>query len=149
MKAWRTGAGYYINVGASEAVAAGDIAIVQQDDTVGIVTDGLALDGGEVLPFDAVILATGFQNLEVVIAEVFGPELAKRLGLIYHLDDYGSGEWTNSWVPTAQEGLWFMVGAMALTRPYSLYLALQLKARLLGLVPATPDAAALAHSSPA
>jgi putative flavoprotein involved in K+ transport len=37
------------------------------------------------------------------------------------------------WKPTAQEGLWFHGGNLALSRYYSLYLALQLKARMEGI----------------
>ena len=40
------------------------------------------------------------------------------------------------WKPTQQEGLWFHGGNLHLSRFYSLYLALQLKARMEGL--ATP-----------
>jgi putative flavoprotein involved in K+ transport len=42
----------------------------------------------------------------------------------------------NLWKPTAQPGLWFHGGNLHLSRHYSLYLALQLKARYEGL--ATP-----------
>ena len=46
------------------------------------------------------------------------------------------GELRNMWKPTQQEGLWFQGGNLMQARHYSLYLALQLKARLEGL--ATP-----------
>jgi putative flavoprotein involved in K+ transport len=37
------------------------------------------------------------------------------------------------WKPMAQEGLWFHGGNLALSRHYSLYVALQLKARMEGI----------------
>jgi putative flavoprotein involved in K+ transport len=37
------------------------------------------------------------------------------------------------WKPTQQPGLWFHGGNLALSRHYSLYLALQLKARAVGI----------------
>jgi putative flavoprotein involved in K+ transport len=37
-------------------------------------------------------------------------------------------------VPTAQKGLWFVGGGLSQNRVYSHYLALQIKARELGLV---------------
>jgi len=37
------------------------------------------------------------------------------------------------WKPTAQPGLWFLGGTLRQSRSYSLYLALQIKARLEGL----------------
>jgi len=39
----------------------------------------------------------------------------------------------NMWKPTAQEGLWFQGGNLMQSRHFSLYLALQLKARYEGL----------------
>jgi putative flavoprotein involved in K+ transport len=39
------------------------------------------------------------------------------------------GELRNMWKPTQQPGLWFMGGNLMQARHYSLYLALQLKAR--------------------
>ena len=46
------------------------------------------------------------------------------------------GEQRNMWKPTQQQGLWFMGGNLAQARFYSRFLALQLKARQVGL--ATP-----------
>ena len=43
------------------------------------------------------------------------------------------GELRNMWKPTLQQGLWFHGGNLALSRYYSLYLALQLKARMAGI----------------
>ena len=46
------------------------------------------------------------------------------------------GELRNLWKPTALPGLWLHGGNLHLSRHYSLYLALQLKARFEGI--ATP-----------
>jgi putative flavoprotein involved in K+ transport len=43
------------------------------------------------------------------------------------------GELRNMWKPTHQPGLWFHGGNLMQARHYSLYLALQLKARYEGL----------------
>jgi putative flavoprotein involved in K+ transport len=43
------------------------------------------------------------------------------------------GELRNMWKPTAQPGLWFHGGNLMQSRHYSLYLALQLKARVEGM----------------
>jgi hypothetical protein len=51
------------------------------------------------------------------------------------MDDHGTGEWQNAWGATAQEALWFIVGGLPQSRPYSLTVALQIKAALDGLVP--------------
>src|SRR5690349_4978125 len=43
------------------------------------------------------------------------------------------GELRNMWKPTHQEGLWFHGGNLHLSRHYSLYVSLQLKARMEGI----------------
>jgi putative flavoprotein involved in K+ transport len=43
------------------------------------------------------------------------------------------GEQRNMWKPTQQEALWFHGGNLHQSRHYSLYLALQLKARQVGI----------------
>ena len=45
------------------------------------------------------------------------------------------GELRNMWKPTAQEALWFHGGNLALSRFYSKYVALQIKAIEEGLLP--------------
>ena len=40
------------------------------------------------------------------------------------------GELRNMWKPTNQEALWFHGGNLALSRHYSLYVSLQIKARM-------------------
>jgi putative flavoprotein involved in K+ transport len=66
--------------------------------------------------------------------------MADRVGKVWGLGsgttkDPGpwEGELRNMWKPTAQEGLWFHGGNLALSRYYSHYLALQLKARMEGI----------------
>ena len=67
-------------------------------------------------------------------------ETANRLGKVWGLGsdttkDPGpwEGEQRNMWKPTQQEALWFHGGNLHQSRHYSLYLALQLKARSVGL----------------
>ncbi len=43
------------------------------------------------------------------------------------------GELRNMWKPTAQEALWFHGGNLALSRYYSKFVALQIKARVAGI----------------
>jgi putative flavoprotein involved in K+ transport len=53
-------------------------------------------------------------------------------------EDHDPGSWEgeqrNMWKPTQQESLWFHGGNLHQSRHYSLYLALQLKTRMEGLV---------------
>ena len=96
-------------------------------------------DGSE-LPADVVVFATGFGAMNGWVAQLVSPEVAEKIGPNW---GYGSGipgdpgpwrgELRNMWKPMAQEGLWFHGGNLALSRHYSLYVALQLKARMEGI----------------
>ena len=73
-------------------------------------------------------------------ADLIGQEVADRVGKVWGLGsdttkDPGpwEGEQRNMWKPTQQEALWFHGGNLHQSRHYSLYLALQLKARSEGI----------------
>ena len=73
-------------------------------------------------------------------ADLISPEVADNVGKVWGLGsdtkkDPGpwEGEQRNMWKPTRQEALWFHGGNLHQSRHYSLYLALQLKARLEGI----------------
>ncbi|WP_432013613.1 NAD(P)-binding domain-containing protein [Streptomyces cucumeris] len=131
----RTGGGYYLNVGASEVITAGGIKVVQADriDTFG--ERGAELEGGDVVEADVIVLATGYQNRNVEVAEWFGDDVAERVGPIARLD--GEGEWANMWSQTAQRGLWFSGGGINQVRPNSQVLTLLIAADLKGMIPAS------------
>jgi cation diffusion facilitator CzcD-associated flavoprotein CzcO len=141
----RTGGGYYLNVGASEVIVEGGISVIQNDEIDQFIANGALLKDGGVLEADLVVLATGYQNRSVEVAEWFGPEVANRVGEIARLDD--EGEWKNVWRQTAQRGLWFNGGGINQVRPGSRVLALLVKASLNGLIP--PSLEVAATSSPA
>ena len=135
----RTASGYYIDVGASQLVADGEIK-VQQGDVAEILPDGVKMADGTVLPADVLVYATGYRPLEEWVGELISPEVQEKVGRCWGLgsgtsDDPGpwEGELRNMWKPTAQEGLWFQAGSLNQARPYSQWLALQLKARMEGL----------------
>lgn len=124
--------GYYLDCGCSELIASGEIALVQHADTDGFCTGGLRLKSGEVIDADLVVTATGYQNQQAVVRELLGEEIAERVGPIWGLAD--DGEIANMYRPTAQRNLWFIGGGFAQARIYSKAIALQIKARELGLV---------------
>jgi hypothetical protein len=133
MKFFRYGGGYYINVGCSEVVASGAIAIQQAEDVKTFVGAGLELNDGQVLPYDAVILATGYLDQQSQVRDLFGEQVADKVGKVLGFDD--RMEIRNAWQQTPQKGLWFQVGGIPQGRSYSRFLALQLKAALEGLLP--------------
>jgi putative flavoprotein involved in K+ transport len=96
MKYLRRGSGYYIDTGAGDLVANGDVKLAK----------------GQV---DHVGKCWGL-----------GSDTTKDPGP-------WEGEQRNMWKPTQQEALWFHGGNLHQSRHYSLYLALQLKARQAGI----------------
>ncbi len=139
LKYLRRGSGYYIDVGASELVANGDVKLAKGQVTE-LTEDEVVLDDGTRLPADLVVYATGYGSMNQLAADIIGQDMADKVGKVWGLGsgttkDPGpwEGELRNMWKPTAQEGLWFHGGNLALSRYYSLYLALQLKARMEGI----------------
>ena len=116
------GGGYYFNVGCSDLIVEGKIGLAQFAEL-----DGL-LKGA-----DLVVLATGYKGQEALVEKLFGEAVARRVGPIW---GFGDGqELRNMFTRTAQPGLWFIAGSFAQSRIYSRYLALQIKACELGLIP--------------
>jgi putative flavoprotein involved in K+ transport len=142
MKYLRRGSGYYIDVGAADLVADGKIKLaVSQVDH--LTEHAVVLEDGTQLPADLVVYATGYASMNGWVAELIDQETADRVGKVWGLGsdtakDPGpwEGEERNMWKPTQQEALWFHGGNLHQSRYYSLYLALQLKARMEGI--ATP-----------
>ncbi len=139
MKYLRRGSGYYIDVGASELVASGDIKLVAGQ-VARLESDSVVLEDGTTLPADVVVYATGYGSMNGFAADLISPEVADNVGKVWGLGsdtkkDPGpwEGEQRNMWKPTRQEALWFHGGNLHQSRHYSLYLALQLKARLEGI----------------
>jgi putative flavoprotein involved in K+ transport len=139
MKYLRRGSGYYIDVGASELVAGGDIKLVNGR-VDHLTEDAVVMEDGAELPADVVVYATGYASMNGHAADLISQEVADRVGKVWGLGsdtkkDPGpwEGEQRNMWKPTRQEALWFHGGNLHQSRHYSLYLALQLKARLEGI----------------
>jgi putative flavoprotein involved in K+ transport len=140
MKYLRRGSGYYIDVGGSELVANGDIKLESGVDVVRLTEDAVVLSNDKELVADLVVYATGYGSMNGWAADLISPEVAAKVGRCWGLGsnttkDPGpwEGELRNMWKPTRQEALWFHGGNLHQSRHYSLYLALQLKARMEGI----------------
>jgi putative flavoprotein involved in K+ transport len=139
MKYLRRGSGYYIDVGASDLIADGSIKL-RKGPVQRLTEDSVALEDGTELPADLVVYATGFGSMNGWAADLIGQDVADKVGKVWGLGsgttkDPGpwEGEQRNMWKPTQQENLWFHGGNLHQSRHYSLYLALQLKARYEGI----------------
>ena len=133
----RRGAGYYIDVGASQLIIDGSIKLRSPAEIKRIGEQTVLLSDGAVLPADLIVYATGYGSMDQWAAELISPEVAQRVGKCWGVGSntrYDPGPWVgelrNMWKPTQQPGLWFMGGNLMQARHYSLYLALQLKARM-------------------
>jgi cation diffusion facilitator CzcD-associated flavoprotein CzcO len=138
------GGGYYFNVGCSDLVVSGEIALKQFSDIEGFVAEGARMKGGETLAADLIVLATGYKRQEELVRKLFGEDVVDRIGPIWGFGE--EQELRNMYTRTAQPGLWFIAGGLAQCRINSKYLALQIKAIEEGLLPrgaraAEPDAA--------
>jgi putative flavoprotein involved in K+ transport len=132
----RRGAGYYIETGASQMIIEGKIKLKS-----GVTLERLGertahLSDGSELPADLVVFATGYGSMNEWAAQLISEEVADKVGKVWGLgsDTKGDagpwvGELRNMWKPTQQDNLWFHGGNLMQSRHYSLYLALQLKAR--------------------
>ncbi|MEM7644365.1 MAG: NAD(P)/FAD-dependent oxidoreductase [Pseudomonadota bacterium] len=139
MKYLRRGSGYYIDVGASQLIIDGEIKLAHGKVSE-VFEDGLILDDGTKLEADLIVYATGYGSMNGWAADLIGQDVADKVGKCWGLGsdttkDPGpwEGEQRNMWKPTQQPGLWFHGGNLHQSRHYSLYLALQLKARQVGL----------------
>jgi putative flavoprotein involved in K+ transport len=140
MKALRTGSGYYIDVGCSELIASGEVTVRSGVEIARFTEDTAILTDGSSLPADLVVYATGYLPMNEWVADIVSREVADLIGPNW---GYGSGtcgdpgpwegELRNMWKPLRQEALWFHGGNLHLSRHYSLYVALQLKARMEGI----------------
>ena len=126
------GGGYYFNVGCSDLIVKGEIALAQFSDIEAFAANGARMRTGETIPADLIVLATGYKGQEHLVGKLFGNDVATRVGPIW---GFGEGdELRNMFTRTAQRGLWFIAGSFAQCRIYSKYLALQIKASEIGLL---------------
>ncbi len=100
----------------------------------------MVLSDGTELEADLIVYAAGYGSMNGWVADLVGQETTDRVGKFWGLGsdttkDPGpwEGEQRNMRKPTRQEGLWFHGGNPHQSRHYSLYLALQLKARYEGI----------------
>lgn len=135
MKYLRRGSGYYIDVGAAELVADGQVKLAHGE-VDHLTENSVVLADGTELEADLVVYATGYGSMNGWIADIIDQETADRVGKCWGLGsettkDPGpwEGEQRNMWKPTQVDQLWMHGGNLHQSRHYSLYLALQLKAR--------------------
>ncbi len=127
------GGGYYFNVGCSNMIVEGKVGLRQFADIERFDANGAHLRNGETVPAALVVLATGYKGMDLLVRKLFGDATAERAGPVWGIDEEQQ-ELNNMWKPTGQPGLWFIAGSFAQCRIYSKFLAMQIKARIEGLI---------------
>lgn len=127
------GGGYYFNVGCSDLIVKGDVALKQFADIDTFTATGAKMKDGATVTADLVVLATGYKRQEELVRKLFGEGVEQRVGTIW---GFGDGqELRNMYTRTGQPGLWLIAGGLAQCRIGSKHLALQIKAIEEGLLP--------------
>ncbi|MEO3474459.1 NAD(P)/FAD-dependent oxidoreductase [Roseomonas sp. CAU 1739] len=126
------GGGYYFDAGCSQLIIDGRVGLMQYADIERFGPDGAVMKDGSVKPADLIVLATGYEGQAAAARRLFGDAVGDRIGQVWGFD--AEGELHGMWRPTGQQGMWFHAGGLAQCRIYSKVLALQIKARELGMV---------------
>jgi putative flavoprotein involved in K+ transport len=100
----------------------------------------VVLSDGSELDADLVVYATGYRPMNECVARLISHDVARKVGNCWGLGSNTTndpGPWErelrNMWKPTHQPHLWFHGSTFNDSRHYSLYLALQIKARMEGV----------------
>ncbi len=107
---------------------------MQASDIEGYAADGIRMRGGTVRKAELFVLATGYKGPDHLLTQLFGEEVARRVGRVWGFDA-ATQELRNMWTRTPQAGLWFTGGAFSQARIYSQYIALQIDAIEAGRLP--------------
>ena len=126
------GGGYYFDAGCSQMIVDGKVGLIQFSDIERFCAEGVRLKDGTVRKADLIVMATGYKGQKEAVRPVLGDAITDRIGPVWGFD--GEGELAGMWRPTGQPGLWFLAGGLAQCRIFSKVLALQIKARELGIV---------------
>jgi putative flavoprotein involved in K+ transport len=127
------GGGYYFDAGCSQMIVDGRVGLIQFADIERFCAEGALMKDGSVQQADLIVLATGYIGQKEAARRIVGDAITGRIGRVWGFDE--EGELSGMWRPTGQPGLWFFGGGLAQCRIFSKVLALQIKARELGITP--------------
>lgn len=128
----RRGGGYYINVGTSDLIVRGEIKVKHGTTIAGFDGRSVEFADGTVAEYDMVVIAAGYDNMQESVRSIMGAQVADKVGPVWGMDEHD--ELRAMWKRTGQAGFWIAGGSLRQNRSFSKYLALQLKARALGLL---------------
>jgi putative flavoprotein involved in K+ transport len=128
---------YQIDIGASSLIVDDRVHLKQGVEVAEIANGDTAVftDGTEI-PVDLIVFATGYHQFWGHIGPTLGTAAAKIDKAYGRAAD---GEYANTWRRSAQPGLWFATGFIRISRFYSAYTAMLIKAIEVGIEPVDPD----------
>lgn len=141
MKYLRRGSGYYIDVGACDLVIDGRIKLKSGVEIDEITETAVRFVDGTELPADLIVYATGYGSMNGWAADLISEDVADKVGKVWGLGsdtpkDPGLGRRRAQYVEADATGKPLVSWRnLHQSRHYSLYLALQLKARMEGWKP--------------
>ena len=133
LKLLRYQAGYYLNIGASDLIIAGEIKLKSSVGIRRLTAKQVIFSDDSALDTDIIVLATGYRPLQDSVRAMFGDDVADRVGPIWGIGE--DGEACGIYAETGQEGFYVTGGGIPGARAYSRYTALLIKAALEGLRP--------------
>ncbi|KAK0108019.1 hypothetical protein ONS95_002844 [Cadophora gregata] len=125
------GGGHYLDVGCSKLIADG-LVKVKGGEIESYTSTGLRFTDGSTLDADVIVFCTGFRtNIRLDVQDIVGPEIG---GL---LEDWPrqneEGEFPGFFAAQRHPAIWYATGELGMARLYSRYLALQIKAAIVGV----------------
>lgn len=130
---------YQIDIGASELIADRKIHLKQGVELSEIRGSTIVFsDGSEMNDVALIVFATGYHQFWGHIKPTLGAAAAKVDKAYGRAAD---GEYADTWRRSAQPGLWFGTGFIRMTRFYTSFTALLIKAIELGIEPVDPNRA--------
>ncbi|KAH8084312.1 hypothetical protein BXZ70DRAFT_568551 [Cristinia sonorae] len=129
--AMKRGGGYYLDVGACQMIIDGKIKIKHGIQIERFTPMGVKFDDSTEVQADVLIFATGYGDQRDVMRPIVGDTVADRMPKIWGLNQ--EGEPNGVWRELGTDGLWYMIGNFAWARFFSKHMALQIKAKQVGL----------------
>ncbi|KAF7188752.1 putative indole-3-pyruvate monooxygenase YUCCA8 [Pseudocercospora fuligena] len=123
---------HFFDIGAGDLIAEGKVKVISDALPVAFTEKGLVFDdGSEIEDVDVVVFATGYEShFRSVLKDMFGSEVAKKLRPFWGTD--AEGEVLGAWRRTGCHGIWYTGHGFAHARYYSRFVAMQIKADVMG-----------------
>ncbi|RAH51708.1 flavin-containing monooxygenase [Aspergillus piperis CBS 112811] len=124
--------GHYMDVGNCANIAKGLVKVKSDSPLVRFTSTGLLFEDNTHIPADVVVFATGYKwNARDTVGELFGKEVHDRVEDYWGLDK--EGEVRGAFKPSPHGHIWFISGTTTHSRYFSRFIALLIKADIMGV----------------